>query len=71
MLASPGQQVRVPVKPTLPRRNNTGEVLVSQVHLRNQQPTALPAGVTVLSSAEEEYAETRLKLARMRAALGA
>ncbi len=48
-----------------------GMVIRSWVHADGIYTAGTGGGVTVLSSAEEEYAETRLKLARMRAALGA
>jgi para-aminobenzoate synthetase len=48
-----------------------GMVIRSWVHADGIYTAGTGGGVTVLSDAEQEYAETRLKLARMRAALGA
>jgi para-aminobenzoate synthetase len=48
-----------------------GMVIRSWVHADGVYTAGTGGGVTVLSTAEQEYAETRLKLARMLAALGA
>jgi len=48
-----------------------GMVIRSWVHADGVYTAGTGGGVTVLSQAAQEYAETRLKLARMRAALGA
>ena len=48
-----------------------GMVIRSWVHADGVYTAGTGGGVTVLSQAEQEYAETRLKLARLRAALGA
>ncbi|HLK95919.1 MAG TPA: anthranilate synthase component I family protein [Nocardioidaceae bacterium] len=48
-----------------------GMVIRSWVHADGIYTAGTGGGVTVLSRAAQEYAETRLKLARLRAALGA
>ncbi|MDF2969148.1 MAG: anthranilate synthase component family protein [Nocardioidaceae bacterium] len=48
-----------------------GMVIRSWVHADGIYTAGTGGGVTVLSEAQQEYAETRLKLARLRAALGA